>query len=178
MEKNQWQLWEEDSLFSREDHPKGTGLGAPDPVVLSPVCNPVWTKSCELWKLFHFRNTEIAQHLGCFIFFFNFPFSSFLANMSLKTQFFFSWLISSPWVAAAQHGASSALWTGALGSTVQTKGSRETLWQNHWVCFILCIPSKAITYPSCKNIYKASDTRLQQRPCVTELLRPVFCCQR
>lgn len=124
-----------------EDHPRGTGLGVPDQMVLSQVYNLVWTQSCEICKLFHFRNTEIAQRLD-FFFFFNFPFSLFLANISLETQFFFSWLTASPWVATAQHGASSALWPGALGSTLQTKGTCDTLWHNPWVYFILCILSK------------------------------------
>lgn len=45
------------------------------------------------------------------------------------------------------------------------------------------ISAKAITCPSCKNIYKACATRLQQRPCIAGLLRPlclrpVLCCHR
>lgn len=39
---------------------------------------------------------------------------------------------------AAQHGASSALWTEGLGLTPQTKDSCYTFQHNRWVSFILC----------------------------------------
>lgn len=41
-------------------------------MVLSQVYNLVWTQSCEICKLFHFRNTEIAQPLDFFFFKFSF----------------------------------------------------------------------------------------------------------
>lgn len=129
--------------------------------------------------------------------------------MSLEIQFFFSWLTAvdfflkitgnlwSSWLPAVLqrrlcHSASSWLHSTGPAQRFELKDwawhrKQRTLatLSDTTAGFLLfsVISEKAITCPSCKNIYKVYTTRLQQRPCVVGLLRPlclrpVLCCHR